>query len=246
MIQNDIRNLVAYGLETGLVLPEDEIYTVNRLLELFQLDEIDDADDEKKVNQKSVNQNEEAAVNPEINLENILRSMLDYAVETGLIENDNIVERDLFDTKIMSVLMPRPSEVIRTFQNYYQSSPEKATEYFYKLSCDSDYIRRYRIVKDQKWVTATEYGDLDITINLSKPEKDPRAIAAAKKAKQSGYPKCLLCKENEGYAGRINHPARQNHRIIPITIQESNGAFNILLMYITMNTVSFLMGNMFP
>ncbi len=225
MIQNDIRNLVAYGLETGLVLPEDEIYTVNRLLELFQLDEIDDADDEKKVNQKSVNQNEEAAVNPEINLENILRSMLDYAVETGLIENDNIVERDLFDTKIMSVLMPRPSEVIRTFQNYYQSSPEKATEYFYKLSCDSDYIRRYRIVKDQKWVTATEYGDLDITINLSKPEKDPRAIAAAKKAKQSGYPKCLLCKENEGYAGRINHPARQNHRIIPITIQGEQWGF---------------------
>lgn len=213
MIQNDIKKLVAYGLQTGLVAPEDKIYTTNRLLELFQLDELED----------SVASEDVTASTDE--LESILNSMMDYAVEQGIMEEDGIVYRDLFDTKIMSVLMPRPSEVIKKFWELYKESPEKATDYYYKLSQDSDYIRRYRIVKDMKWVTKTAYGDLDITINLSKPEKDPKAIAAAKNAKQAGYPKCLLCVENEGYAGRVNHPARQNHRIIPVTINESNWGF---------------------
>lgn len=203
MIQDDIRQLVAYGMETGLVPKEDEIYTTNRLLELFELDELTELSGEAQ----------------DRDLQSILDRMLDYAYEKGIIKENGVVFRDLFDTKIMGMLMPRPSEVVKTFWDYYQESPKKATDFYYKLSCDSDYIRRYRIVKDVKWVAATEYGDLDITINLSKPEKDPKAIAAARSAKQTGYPKCLLCRENEGYAGRINHPARQNHRIIPITIQ---------------------------
>ena len=158
-------------------------------------------------------------------MEGILNEMLDYAAEDGLMPEDTITYRDLFDTKIMSMLVPRPSEVIKKFQALYQISPKEATDYFYKLSRDTNYIRRYRIKKDQKWTADTEFGTLDITINLSKPEKDPKAIAAAKLAKQSGYPKCLLCKENEGYAGRVNHPARQNHRIIPVTINHSDWFF---------------------
>ncbi len=158
-------------------------------------------------------------------LETILKEMMDYAHAQGILKEDSIVYRDLFDTKIMSMLVPRPSEVIRRFRELYQEDPRKATDYFYKLSRDTDYIRRYRIKKDLKWTTDTEFGELDITINLSKPEKDPKAIAAAKLAKQSGYPKCLLCRENEGYAGRVNHPARQNHRIIPITINNSDWYF---------------------
>ena len=158
-------------------------------------------------------------------LEDILNEMLDYAAEDGLMPEDTITYRDLFDTKIMGMLVPRPSEVIKKFQALYQISPKEATDYFYKLSRDTNYIRRYRIKKDQKWTADTEFGTLDITINLSKPEKDPKAIAAAKLAKQSGYPKCLLCKENEGYAGRVNHPARQNHRIIPVTINHSDWFF---------------------
>ena len=205
MIQNDIRKLTAYGLLTGLVSKEDEIYTVNRLLELFGLEEIEDLKEPVQVSEED--------------LEAVLSRMLDYAYETGLMSENSVVYRDLFDTKIMSVLLPRPGEVIRKFRELYKESPEKATDFYYKFSCDSDYIRRYRIKKDMKWLAPTEYGNLDITINLSKPEKDPKAIAAAKNAKQSGYPKCLLCRENEGYAGRINHPARQNHRIIPVTIQ---------------------------
>ena len=209
MIQDDIRQLAAYGVETGLVPKEDEVFTVNRLLELFQLDELEESSGEL----------------PESDLESILARMLDYAFEKGILKENGVVYRDLFDTKIMSMLMPRPSEVICKFQELYAQDPQKATDCYYKLSCDSDYIRRYRIKKDMKWVAATEYGDLDITINLSKPEKDPKAIAAAKTAKQSGYPKCLLCKENEGYAGRVNHPARQNHRIIPVTIQGDTWGF---------------------
>jgi len=147
--------------------------------------------------------------------------MMDYAVNKGIMQEDGVVYRDLFDTKIMSCLVGRPGEIIRKFWAEYEKSPEAATEFFYKFSQDTDYIRRYRVCKDEKWIAPTKYGDLDITINLSKPEKDPKAIAAAKLAKQSGYPKCLLCVENEGYAGRINHPARQNHRIIPITINDS-------------------------
>ena len=210
MIQDDIRQLTAYGIKTGLVLKEDEIYTINRLLEIFELDELSEPTEDMP---------------EEPDLEMILQRMLDYAYEKGILAENSVVYRDLFDTKIMSVLMPRPSEVIRTFRALYQESPRKATDYYYKLSCDSDYIRRYRIKKDRKWIVPTEYGDLDITINLSKPEKDPKAIAAAKSAKQAGYPKCLLCKENEGYAGRVNHPARQNHRIVPVTIQGDEWGF---------------------
>lgn len=211
MIQQDIKKLVAYGLQTGLIAEEDKIYTTNRLLELFELDEPGECHEEITVSAAE--------------LESILSSMLDYAAEKGILQEDGVVYRDLFDTKIMAVLMPRPSEVIRRFWELYESSPKAATDYYYKLSQDSDYIRRYRIAKDKKWVTRTAYGDLDITINLSKPEKDPKAIAAAKNAKQAGYPKCLLCVENEGYAGRVNHPARGNHRIIPVTINDSKWGF---------------------
>ena len=210
MIQENIAKLVQYGLITGLIEPADKIYTTNRLLELFGLDE--------------PGEQENVSVQPE-ELETILSEMLDYAYEKGLLEENSVAYRDLFDTKIMSVLVPRPSEVIRVFHEKYEKSPKEATDYFYKLSQDTDYIRRYRIKKDQKWITQTQYGDLDITINLSKPEKDPKAIAAAKNAKQGGYPKCLLCVENEGYAGRLNHPARQNHRIIPVTINGSQWGF---------------------
>ena len=187
MIQQDIRKLVTYGLMTGLVEKEDIIYTTNKLLELFQLDELQEAEGETPMSVREL---------PEV-----LNRMMDYAYEKRIMEEDNIVYRDLFDTKIMSMLVPRPSEVIGKFRELYEEDPEKATEFYYKFSQDTDYIRRYRIEKDQKWIASTKYGDLDITINLSKPEKDPKAIAAAKNAKQSGYPKCLLCMENEGYAG---------------------------------------------
>ena len=211
MITTYIEKLVAYGVITGLVPEADIVYTTNRLLELFGLDGLDEAEEEISVQIED--------------LEEILKGMLDYACKKCMIE-DSVTYRDLFDTKIMSLLMPRPSEVIDNFWSLYEEeSPQAATDYFYDLSRNSDYIRRYRICKDRKWVTETPYGDLDITINLSKPEKDPKAIAAAKNAKQSGYPKCLLCKENEGYAGRVNHPARQNHRIIPVTINDSQWGF---------------------
>lgn len=212
MIQTDIRKLVAYGVQTGLVPETDVIFTINRLLELFGLDELEEGTEEITMTE------EELPV--------VLARMMDYAYEKGIMTENSIVYRDLFDTKIMSMLMPRPSEVINRFYELYEKeSPQAATDYYYKLSRDSDYIRRYRICKDIKWVSSTQYGDLDITINLSKPEKDPKAIAAAKNAKQSGYPKCLLCRENEGYAGRVNHPARQNHRIIPVTINGSQWGF---------------------
>ena len=153
-----------------------------------------------------------------------MKDLLDWAVENGRIEDDT-TSRDLFDTELMGRLTPRPSQVIREFEARYAQSPETATDWYYKFSQDTDYILRYRIAKDVKWVAPTPYGDLDITINLSKPEKDPRAIAAAKTAPQGGYPKCQLCRENEGYAGRMNHPARQNHRIIPITIDGKDWFF---------------------
>ena len=216
MIQKDIRRLVAYGLKTGLVPEEDVIYTTNRLLELFELEELEDLDEQTKAELEAVTEDD---------LEDILKGLMDYAYEQGILKENGVVYRDLFDTRIMSVLLPRPSEVIRRFQELYKESPREATDFYYKFSCDTDYIRRYRIKKDMKWIAPTEYGDLDITINLSKPEKDPKAIAAAKNAKQSGYPKCLLCRENEGYAGRVNHPARQNHRIIPVTIQGDTWGF---------------------
>ena len=220
MIQERILELTEYGLVTGLVEPEDRRFTINRLLELFHLDELDD--EVAAAYAKRTPMTQESA---EAALEGILNEMLDYAAEDGLMPEDTITYRDLFDTKIMGMLVPRPSEVIKKFQALYQISPKEATDYFYKLSRDTNYIRRYRIKRDQKWTADTEFGTLDITINLSKPEKDPKAIAAAKLAKQSGYPKCLLCKENEGYAGRVNHPARQNHRIIPVTINNSDWFF---------------------
>ena len=241
MIQNAIRRLVQYGLQTGLVEKEDEIYTTNRLIELFGLDspetqgeqaggavqsQTKTADEACHGHACTAGETSRTQVDETGNLEGILKEMLDYAAEKGMLAADSVVYRDLFDTKIMGLLMPRPSEVIRKFYDLYKEvSPEAATDYYYDLSRNSDYIRRYRIARDKKWVTPTEYGDLDITINLSKPEKDPKAIAAAKNAPQSGYPKCLLCKENEGYAGRVNHPARQNHRIIPVTINGSRWGF---------------------
>ena len=208
MIQEAIQKLTEYGIVTGLITENDRVYTQNRLLELFDLDELENTDTDVSVRTEE--------------LETILAEMLSYAHEKGILPEDDIVHRDLFDTKIMGLLTPRPSEVIDRFHALYEESPEKATNYYYKFSQDTDYIRRYRIAKDVKWTTDTAYGRLDITINLSKPEKDPKAIAAAKLAKQSWYPKCLLCKENVGYRGRLNHPARQNHRIIPVTIQNSD------------------------
>ena len=160
----------------------------------------------------------------ELDLEQILKELLDEAVERGLVE-DSVVFRDLFDTKLMNCLLPRPAQVQKTFWEEYEKSPEAATAFFYKFSQDSDYIRRYRVKKDMKWKVDSPYGEIDITINLSKPEKDPKAIAAAGAAKASSYPKCQLCMENEGYAGRANHPARETHRIIPITINDSKWGF---------------------
>lgn len=212
-IQENIMKLLSYGEKTGLVPKEDRIYTLNRLLEFFLLDEPGD-----DVYQGSFDMEESE-------LESVLSEMTDYAYENGLLKENTTTYRDLFDTRIMSLLLPRPSEVIRRFEELKAKDPVLATEFFYKFSQDSDYIRRYRICKDRKWKAATEYGNLDITINLSKPEKDPKAIAAAKLAKQSGYPKCLLCIENEGYAGRVNHPARGNHRIMPVTINGSDWGF---------------------
>ena len=221
MIQERILELTEYGLVTGLIEPQDKRFTINRLLELFHIDELED--EVTAAYEKRTPMTQESA---EEALPQILAEMLDYAAEQMLIPDNTITYRDLFDTKIMSMLVPRPSEVVRRFYDLYEKeSPQAATDYFYKLSRDTDYIRRYRVKKDLKWTADTEFGTLDITINLSKPEKDPKAIAAAKLAKQSGYPKCLLCKENEGYAGRINHPARQNHRIIPVTINQSEWFF---------------------
>ena len=194
-----IKSLVKYGIKKEMLEAEDEIWAINRVCEALKLDTYE----ESKAK--------------ESDLEKILAVILDYAVENGLCE-DSVVCRDLFDTKIMGLITPRPSFVINKFNSLYEQSPKAATDFYYKLSQDSDYIRRYRIKNDLKWVTKTEYGDIDITINLSKPEKDPKAIAAALKMKSASYPKCLLCKENEGYAGRINHPARQNHRIIPMVL----------------------------
>ena len=239
MISTDIRKLVAYGIQTGLVPEEDVIFTTNRLLELFGLDELDPEEEKAAEEESAAAESETAEAAGKVfeiagkkvtmsveELESVLNRMLNYAYAHGLMEADSVVYRDLFDTKIMGCLMPRPSEVISKFDSLYaEEGPQAATDYYYKLSCDSNYIRRYRISRDMKWVAPTEYGDLDITINLSKPEKDPKAIAAARNAKQAGYPKCLLCKENEGYAGRVNHPARQNHRIIPVIINGSDWGF---------------------
>lgn len=210
MIYEAIKKLVQYGRNTGLIEEADRFYALNQILDVMMMDEYEESEE----------------VPEDIDLEAVLHELLDYACQAGIIEEDSVTYRDLFDTKLMNCLMPRPSEIEKTFWELYQGqSPEAATGYYYKLSQDSDYIRRYRIKKDMRWVTPTKYGDLDITVNLSKPEKDPKAIAAAKLAKQGGYPKCQLCMENEGYAGRTNHPARNNHRIIRLKINNSEWGF---------------------
>ena len=203
-----VKSLVNYAIKNEMIEKWDEIWAINTVCQALNMDSFEDYE----------------AENAE--LEDILASILDYAVENGLCE-DSVVYRDLFDTKIMGLLTPKPSEVISKFHFLYCRDKKAATDYYYKLCQDSDYIRRYRIKNDLKWITKTEYGDIDITINLSKPEKDPKAIAAALKMKTTSYPKCALCKENEGYMGRVNHPARQNHRIIPMTL----GGDNFYLQY---------------
>ena len=221
MIQTRILELAEYGLTTGLIEKEDKTYTINRLMELLEVDDIEDSVFEEFAKRTPMTQESAEAA-----LEGILEDMMSYAYDKGIMKENSIVYKDLFDTKIMGCLVARPSEIRAKFKDLYENeSSLAATDYFYNLSCDSNYIRRQRIKKDQKWTTDTEYGTLDVTINLSKPEKDPKAIAAAKNAKQSAYPKCQLCAENEGYAGRVNHPARQNHRIIPVTINNSDWYF---------------------
>ena len=209
MVWEAIEGLVNYGLEAGLIEQVDAIYARNQILEVMGLDDFQKPEETK----------------PYTGLEEILKELLDDAYERGILKENSVVYRDLFDTRLMNCLMPRPSQVVSEFWEQYRISPQAATEYYYKLSQDSDYIRRYRIARDMKWKTETPYGELDITVNLSKPEKDPKAIAAARLAKQSSYPKCQLCMENVGYAGRLNHPARNNHRVIPITINESEWGF---------------------
>ena len=213
MLYENIKKLVEYGIRTRLTPECERIYTINLLLEMFHEDSYEDVEAEEIVI------DEEGC-----GLEQVLAELLDEAVKRGIIE-DSIGYRDLFDTKIMNCLMPRPAQVQKEFWEHYGHSPEEATEFYYKFSRDSDYIRRYRVKKDMKWKVDSPYGEIDITINLSKPEKDPKAIAAAKNAKNSSYPKCQLCMENEGYAGRLDHPARENHRIIPITINGGKWGF---------------------
>ncbi len=203
-IYSATESLLDHGEKHGLFEKEDRVYCRNLMLDVLQLDAFEDAEHDDSAE-----------------LAEILKVMLDYACEKGLIE-DSVTYRDLFDTKLMNCMMPRPSEVIKKFKAYYNESPEKATDYYYDLSRASDYIRTYRVRNDMKWLAETPYGTMDITINLSKPEKDPKAIAAAAKMKAASYPKCALCKENEGYTGRVNHPARENHRIIPITVDNSD------------------------
>ena len=207
MLSEMIQRLVQYGIDTGLTPECEKIYTTNLLLDVMQEDDYQETEN----------------LSP-MPLEEIRSNLLDEAVKRGLIE-DSVTYRDLFDTRLMNCLVPRPAQVQKEFWEKYQVSPETATDYFYKFSQDSDYIRRYRIARDLKWKVDSPYGSIDITVNLSKPEKDPKAIAAAKNAKASSYPKCQLCMENEGYAGRANHPARENHRIIPITINDSPWGF---------------------
>lgn len=205
MIDTAVSQLIAYALRTGLIAPEDEVWATNAVLELLQLDSYDAS----------------AQQDASIDLSEILTTLMDDAHARGVLPEDSIVYRDLFDTALMGRLTPPPREIIAKFRALYEQSPQQATDWYYKFSQDTNYIRRDRIAKDVQWKSETPYGALDITINLSKPEKDPKAIAAARNLPAAAYPKCLLCSENEGYAGRINHPARQNHRIVPIEINGS-------------------------
>ncbi len=199
-IDSALKGLVQYGLRCGLLKPEDADYTVNLLMDMLRLDAL-----------------EPAAVPAEVSLDELLQALVAYAVENGIC-GDTVTEQDLFDTRLMGALTPRPSEVNEEFRLRYELSPKVATDYFYTLCKNTNYIRTTRVARDEKWLTDTPFGELEITINLSKPEKDPRAIAAARNAKKSSYPSCQLCAENVGYAGRLDHPARQNLRIIPLQL----------------------------
>ena len=205
MIDEAVSKLAAYALQTGLIQPCEKDWAINSILDVLKIDSYTDPNRDWG----------------EIELAPVLEELLDDARARGVLAEDSVVYRDLFDTGIMGRLTPRPAQVIGKFQALYRESPEKATDWYYRFSQDTNYIRRDRIARDVKWKAPTEYGELDITINLSKPEKDPKAIAAAKNLPASAYPRCQLCAENAGYAGRVNHPARQNHRIVPITINGS-------------------------
>ena len=207
VIDENIKRLVQYGIDNKLIPECERIYSTNMLLEVFGKEDFSDPD-----------------VEYNLTLDEILRNLLDAAVKLNIIE-DSVTYRDLFDTKIMNCITPRPGQVISTFFEKYEKSPEEATNFYYNFSTKTNYIRKSRIKKNKNWKYQCEYGNLDITINLSKPEKDPKAIAAAKNVKASSYPKCALCIENEGYAGRVNHPARQNHRVIPLTLNNSKWGF---------------------
>ncbi len=205
----EIKKLVAYGIESKLIEASDEIYVRNLLLDIMKYDDYVD----------------EAIDGEEIVLEEILENLMKDAYERGVLASDDIVSKDLFDTRLMNTMVDRPSNIIRKFNDLYKEDANAATDYFYEFSQATNYIRKDRIKKDRRWKVDSPYGTMDITINLSKSEKDPKAIAAAKNAVQSDYPKCQLCIENEGYAGRMNHPARENHRIMPITIQGNPWGF---------------------
>lgn len=205
MIDTAVTKLVRYAENTGLIAPEDHIWAVNTLLEALKLNSYE----------------EPVLDDAPIDLPAVLDELMDDAHARGVMENDSIVYRDLFDTSLMGRLTPPPREVIAKFRALYAQNPVEATNWYYKFSQDTNYIRRDRIARDMQWKADTAYGELDITINLSKPEKDPKAIAAARDLPAASYPKCQLCPENAGYAGRVNHPARQNHRIIPITIDQT-------------------------
>lgn len=207
VIDKNIKRLVQYGIDNNLIPECERIYSTNMLLEVFGKEDFSDPD-----------------VEYNLTLDEILGNLLDAAVKLNIIE-DSVTYRDLFDTKIMNCITPRPGQVISTFFEKYEKSPEEATNFYYNFSTKTNYIRKSRIEKNKNWKYQCEYGNLDITINLSKPEKDPKAIAAAKNVKASSYPKCALCIENEGYAGRVNHPARQNHRVIPLTLNNSKWGF---------------------
>lgn len=207
VIDENIKRLVQYGIDNKLIPECERIYSTNMLLEVFGKEDFSDPD-----------------VEYNLTLDEILSNLLDAAVKLNIIE-DSVTYRDLFDTKIMNCITPRPGQVISTFFEKYEKSPEEATNFYYNFSTKTNYIRKSRIEKNKNWKYQCEYGNLDITINLSKPEKDPKAIAAAKNVKASSYPKCALCIENEGYAGRVNHHARQNHRVIPLTLNNSKWGF---------------------
>ncbi len=205
MVDNAVSKLAAYALQTGLIQPCEKDWAVNAILDVLKIDSYTDPGQDWG----------------RVELAPVLEELLDDAYARGVLAENSVVYRDLFDTELMGRLTPRPAQVIEKFQALYREDPQKATDWYYEFSQDTNYIRRERIAKDIQWKAATPYGELDVTINLSKPEKDPKAIAAAKNLPASAYPRCLLCVENEGYAGRVNHPARQNHRIVPITINGS-------------------------